>query len=120
MALRKSITTNQSVVAEYWSIPSVNFYKDRKHVVATFHLYVNKAAYDAGARPVLRDAAKLELQGSAFEAYFGTVNPDAALLQKQAYTAAKTLGVICDYGEPVKVADKYNGLRALFSDAEDV
>jgi hypothetical protein len=120
MALRKSITTSQNQSAEYWTIPTVGFYKERRQVVAVFHLYKDQASYDAGATPTIRDAAKLELHGAIFDAYFGADNPDAAMLQKQAYTAAKALGVISDYGTPVVIDGKHNGMRALFIDAADI
>lgn len=119
MALQKSITTNSLVTAEYWMTPAVSYNKTRKEVIAQFHLYVNKAARDAGAQPVIQNAAKLVLQGSQFDVFFGATNPDAALLQKQVYVAAKSVGVISDYGAPAVVDGKHNGLRTLFSDAVD-
>lgn len=120
MALKQSVTTKAQVTAEYWYIPEVRYNKPRKEVIALFNLYVSQAARDAGAQPVLANAAKLMITGLAFDVFFGSDNPDAGLLVKQAYAAAKAQGVISDYGEPVMIDGKPNGLRALFDAAVDV
>ena len=120
MALKQSVVTKALVTAEYWYIPEVRYNKARGEVIALFHLFVDQAAREGGAQPVLPNAAKLVINGPAFATYFGADNPDAALLQQQAYVAAKEAGVISDYGEPVMVDGKPNGLRSLFATAVDV
>lgn len=120
MALKKSILTRQNVLAEYWTIPSVDFNKEARRAVARMHLYKDQSSYDADAMPMLRDVCTIVLQGGDFDHYFGDGNANAAFIQQQMYLAAKEKGTNADYGVPIQVNGKYNGLRNTFDGSEDV
>lgn len=120
MALKQSVVTKSRVTAEYWHLHEVRYNKMRREVIAIFHLFVDQAARVDGWQPHLKEAAKLVLNGPAFDTYFGSANPDAGMLQQQAYLAAKAAGVISDYGDPIMIDGKPNGLRSLFATAVDV